>query len=79
MIEVECDECGYMYTLESGIFFLAKAASRQRILVFIFVTTPLLLLARRSKRDLCKIFRRLLITSRAFLSLLMLLPYSPRP
>lgn len=32
--EVECDECGYMYTLESGIFF-REGGFRQRILVFI--------------------------------------------
>ena len=45
--EVECDECGYMYTLESGISFFAKAAFRQRIFGLYFVTTTLLLLARR--------------------------------
>jgi len=32
---VECDECGYMYRVESDISFFAKAAFRQRILVFI--------------------------------------------
>ena len=36
MMKVECDECGYMYTLESGIFFSRRRLSVNAFLVFYF-------------------------------------------